>query len=172
MTLIASAPLRSGRHLRAVGPLPSADQLLVCALLYSATPTVLQIAEYVDADADLEEHARRAYCATVALARHNVSPAPELVLDELRRTGRLNRQTACWLASATTAGAPSETARRYAAVVVANSLRRQVNSWGTTLISTADTASEEELEVIIDRFCQTIATTFARLAALRGDSCE
>ena len=133
---------------------------------------MVQIAEYVDADADMDEHARRAYCATVELARQNVSPAPELVLDELRRTGRLNRQTACWLASATTAGAPPETARRYAAAVVAHSLRRQLNSWGTTLISTADTASEDELEVIITRFAHTIAATFARLAALRGDACE
>jgi replicative DNA helicase len=172
MTLIASASLRSGQLLRTVGPLPSADQLLVCALLYSACPTVVQIAEYVDADADMDEHARRTYCATLDLARQNISPAPQLVLDELRRTGQLDRQTACWLASATTAAAPPETARRYAAVVVANSLRRQVNSWATTLISIADTASEEELETIIDRVAHTIATTFARLAALRGDSGE
>src|SRR3954454_15727949 len=91
--------LGSGRHLPAVGPLPSADELLVCALLYSASPTVVQIAEYIGADADLNERARRAYCAVVELARQDNSPAPQVVLDELRRTGRLDRQTACWLAT-------------------------------------------------------------------------
>jgi hypothetical protein len=121
--------LASGRHLPAVGPLPSADELLVCALVYSASPSVVQIAEYIDADTDLDERARRAYCAVVELAQHDNSPAPQLVLDELRRTGRLDRQTACWLATAATAGAPPDSARRYAAIVVSNSLRRQINSW-------------------------------------------
>jgi replicative DNA helicase len=164
--------LANGRHLPAVGPLPSADELLMCALLYSASPTVVQIAEYIDADADMDEHARHAYCAVVDLARQDVSPAPELVLDELRRTGRLDRQTACWLATAATAGAPPDSARRYAAVVVSNSLRRQVNSWGTALIRAADTASEDELKVTIDGLAHTIATTFDRLAVLRGDTYE
>jgi replicative DNA helicase len=162
--------LASGRHLPAVGPLPSADELLVCALLYGASPTVVHIAEYIDADADMDERARRAYCAVVELARQDNSPAPQLVLDELRRTGRLDRQTACWLATAATAGAPPDSARRYAAVVVSNSLRRQVNSWGTALISAADTASEDELKLSIDGVTHAIATTFARLSVLRGDS--
>jgi hypothetical protein len=120
----------------------------------------------------LNEHARRAYCAVVELSRQDVSPAPELVLDELRRTGRLDRQTACWMATAATAGAPPDSARRYAAIIVSNSLRRQVNSWGTALIGAAETASENELKLTIDGFAHTIATTFARLAVLRGDTCE
>jgi hypothetical protein len=95
----------------------------------------------------------------------------KVVLDELRRTGRLDRQTACWLATAATAGAPPDSARRYAAIIVSNSLRRQVNSWGTALISAADTASEDELKLTIDGLTHAIATTFARLSVLRGDTC-
>lgn len=162
--------MTSGRHLPAVGPLPPVDELLVCALLYSPTPVVVHIAEYIDATIDLDECARSAYCAVVELARQNNSPAPQLVLDELRRTGRLTRQTACWLTAATTAGAAPESARRYAAVVVSNSLRRQINSWGTALIDLADSAAEDELKTTIDGFAHSIATTFARLADLRGDS--
>jgi len=168
-----SSHMLNGRpHLPAIGPLPSADELLVCALLYSGSHTVVQIAEYVDADTDLGEPARNAYRAMVQLACQEISPAPEVVLDELRRTGRLDRRTACWLATAATAGAPPESARRYAAIVVSNCLRRQVGSWGTTFVSTADRAAEDELKVYVDRFVRTMSATFARLAVLRGDADE
>ena len=159
-------------HLPPIGPLPSPAELLVCALLYSASPTVVQIAECVDADADLDEPARRAYRAVVFLARQGISPAPQLVLDELRRTGHLDSKTACWLATAATAGAPPETARRYAATLVADSLRRQIASWGLTLVAAADSAGEDELRVLIDRLGHTISATFARRAALRGGADE
>jgi replicative DNA helicase len=161
--------LDSSRHLPPVGPVPSAAELLCCALVYSAAPTVVQIAEYLDADSDLEEPAASVYRAVVELARQGISPAPELVLDELRRTGRLDRQTACRLATAATAGAPPETARRYAAIVVSNSLRRQLDSLGNTLANAASTAAEDELKALVDRFPQPISTTFGRLAILRGD---
>jgi replicative DNA helicase len=164
--------LSSGRHLPPVAPHRSAIELLVCALSYSGCPTVVQIAECVDADADLDNPARNGYRAVVELARQDISPAPELVLDELRRTGRLDRATACWLAAAATAGAPPETARRYAAIVVSNSLRRQIESFGTTLITAADAAAEDELEMLIDRFVENVSATFARLAVLRGEANE
>ena len=164
--------LSSGRHLPPVGPHRSAIELLVCALFYSGCPTVVQIAECVDADADLDEPARNGYRAVARLARQGISPAPELVLDELRRTGRLDRTTACWLAAAATAGAPPETARRYAAVVVSDSLRRQAESFGNTLVTVSSTAAEEELKVYIERFVLTISATFGRLAILRGDADE
>jgi hypothetical protein len=105
-----SRMLGAGPHLRPVGSLPGAAELLVCALLYSSYPTAVQIAEYIDANADLDEPARSAYRAAVELARQHIAPAPQLVIDELRRTGHLDRQTACWLASAVTTGAPPETA--------------------------------------------------------------
>ena len=168
----SSRTLNGCRHLPPIGSLPSAAELLVCALLYSGSPTVVQIAECVDADADLDEPARDVCRAVVQLARQDIAPAPELVLDELRRTGRLDRPTACWLATAATAGAPPESARRYAAIVVSNSLRRQVNSCGTTLVTAAHTAAEDELKVLIDSFVQIIAATFGRLAVLRGDADE
>ena len=162
----------SGQHLRPLGPHPSAAELLVCALLYSSCPTVVQIAEFVDADADLDEPARTGYRTVVELARRDIAPAPELVLDELRRRGSLNRPTACWIAAAATAGAPPETARCYAAIVVSNSLRRQVNSWGTALVTAADNASEGELKVTVDTFAPAMSYTFGRLAVLRGNGDE
>lgn len=164
--------LSGARHVPPIGPRPSAADLLLCALFYSGSQTVVQIAECVDAETDLGEPARSGYRAVVQLARRDIPPAPQLVLDELRRTGRLDRRTACWLATATTAGAPPETARRYAAMVVSNSLRRQVDSWGTTFVTVADTAAEDELKVYIDRFVGTVSATFARLAILRGDADE
>lgn len=160
------------RHLSPVGPAPSTAELLVCALLYSSGFTVIQIAEFIDADADLDEPPRRAYRAIVSLAQLHISPAPELVLDELRRTGQLDRQTACWLATALTAGAPPEAARRYAAIVVADCLRRQVESWSLTLLAAAGAAAEDELTVLVDRLVQTFCATFGRLGALRGNAHE
>lgn len=168
---LSTQAVTSGRHLPAVGPLPPVDELLVCALLYSPSPAVVQIAEYIDPPIDLDEHARRTFCAAVELARQDNSPAPQLVLDELRRVGRLDRRTTCWLTAAATSGAPPESARRYAAIVVSDSLRRQINSWGMALIHAADNAAEDEIQTIIDRFAHSIAATFARLAALRGDAC-
>lgn len=161
--------LDSGPHLPPVGPLRSAVELLVCALFYSHCPIVLQVAECVDADVDLDEPARDGYRAVVQLARQDISPAPELVLDELRRTGCLDRATACWLVAAATAGAPPETARRYAAIVVSNSLRRQLESFGATLATAAGSAAEDELKMLIDRSVLRISMTFGRLAVLRGE---
>jgi hypothetical protein len=94
------------------------------------------------------------YEALVALAHQNITPAPQLVLDELRRTGELDRPTACWLTSVATAGAPPETARRYAATLVSETLRRKVESWGLTLIAAAETAAEDELKTLIDTSLQ------------------
>ena len=165
-----ASQLRSQRHLTPVGPLPAAADLLVCALLYSACPAVLQIAEYINASDDLDEPARRGYEAVVALAHQNITPAPQLVLDELRRAGRLDRQTACWLATAATAGAPPETARRYAATLVSQTLRRKVESWGLTLIAAAEGAAEDELKTLFGTSMQQITATLTRLAPLRGDA--
>jgi len=156
------------RHLPPIARVPSAAELLVCAMLYSSSAAVTQIAEFIDTEADLDECARRAYRAMVSLAQLDISPSPELVLDELRRTGQLDRQTACWLATAVTAGAPPETARRYAAIVVAECLRRQIESWGLTLAAAAGAAAENELKVLTDRFSQTVYATFDRLGVLRG----
>lgn len=163
----SSSMLVSGQHLRPLGPQPSAAELLTCALLYSNCPTVVQIAEYLNANTDLDEPARTGYRAVVELARRDIAPSPELVLDELRRKGSLDRPTACWIAAAT-AGAPPEAARRYAAIVVSNSLRRQIKSWGTALVTAADTASECELKATIDSFAPAISYTFGRLAMRRG----
>ena len=156
------------RHLSPIGHVPSATELLVCALLYSSSAAVTQVAECMDAEADLDEPARQAYLAMTSLARLDISPTPELVRDELRRTGQLDRQTSCWLTTAVTAGAPPEMARRYAAIVVADCLRRQIEGWGLTMAAAAGAAAENELKVLINGFSQTVCATFDRLGVLRG----
>lgn len=158
------------QHLPPIAGVPSPSELLACALLYSGSAAVIQIAEFIDAELDLDEPGRRVYQAMVSLARLDISPAPELVRDELRRTGQLDRQTACWLTTAITAGAPPETARRYAAIVVGQCLRRQVESWGLTLAAAAGAAAEDELGVLVTRFSQTVCETFGRLGVLRGNA--
>ena len=165
-----SSPLRSQRHLAPIGPLPAAADLLVCALLYSGCPAVLQIAEYVDPSEDLDEPARSGYQAVVALAHQNITPAPQLVLDELRRTGELDRPTACWLASAATAGAPPETATTLRRHPCLRDAAPQGPKLGLTLMAAAETAAEDELKTLIDTSRQQITATFARLAPLRGDA--
>ncbi|MGO9383400.1 MAG: hypothetical protein ACLP4W_15255 [Mycobacterium sp.] len=45
-----------------------------------------------------------------------------------------------------TAGAPPETARRYAAIVVTASVRRQIKSWASLLAASTSTARQAELE--------------------------
>jgi hypothetical protein len=89
------------------------------------------------------------------------------VFEELRGRSGLDRRTACWLSMAATAGTPHETARRYAAIVVTASVRRQIKSWASLLAATASTAREAELEVTNENFTAKIADTFGRLAVLR-----
>jgi hypothetical protein len=155
--------------LRPVGPLPGAPSLLVGALLYAPAPLVISVAEYLDIAADLDEPAASVLTAVLDLARSGTAPAPVLVMDELRRRGLADRRTTTWLASASTAGAPPESARRYACVVVADSLRRQVESLGAALQSGASTAAEAELQHLVVAGSQRIHDTAARLANLRGE---
>ncbi|WP_396912725.1 hypothetical protein [Mycolicibacterium sp.] len=149
------------------GSLP-ADELFISALLHSVAPTVVQIAALVDAQRDLDGPALRSFRAVVDIAQRGIAPAPELVADELRRAGSLDRRTACWLSNAASARVGCETARHYAAVVVATSVRRQIRNVGSDLAVLAATASEVELEVTIEHFAAMISDTFNRLAVLRG----
>ena len=149
------------------GSLP-ADELFVCALLGNAASTIVEIAASVDAQRDLDEPARRSYRAVVDIARHGIAPESELVVDELRRAGLLDRRTACWLSNAAAAQVGGGTARHYAAAVVATSVRRQIRNVGSDLAVVASTASEVELEVTVEYFAAMISDTFGRLAKLRG----
>lgn len=162
-----AAPRGGTPHLKAVGPLPESAALLACSLMYAPTALILAVAENIDLTTDLDQPAATILSTIVDLARENtVSPA--LVLDELRRHGRADRRTATWLANAAVAGAPPESARRYAAMVVSESLRRQTESLGTAMRSGSRTASEAELRHLVATGSQRIKKITERLSALRG----
>lgn len=166
-----AAPTRGGSpHLTPIGPMPEPASLMLCALLYSPASLVMTVAENVDTAVDLDQPASVVWGAVVDLARQGLDPAPVLVLDELKRHGQADRRTATWLASASTAGAPPESARRYAAVVVSESLRRQTESLGAALTSAASTAAESELSHLVVSGSARIQNIIDRLTQLRGES--
>jgi len=166
-----AGPLRAGspRHLVPIGPMPEPASLMLCALIYSPAALVVAVTENVDMAVDLDPPGATVFAAVVDLARNGLDPAPVLVLDELRRHGQADRRTATWLAAASTAGAPPESARRYASVVVADSLRRHVESLGTAMASASNTASEAELHHLVISGSLRIQDITRRLTVLRGE---
>lgn len=165
-----AGPLRAGspRHLTPIGPMPEPASLMLCALMYSPAELVVAVTEKLDPAVDLDPPGATVFSAVVELARQGLDPAPVLVLDQLRRHGQADRRTAAWLASASTAGAPPESARRYASVVVADSLHRHVESLGAALTSASGTASEAELHHLVVSGSARIKNITDRLSVLRG----
>lgn len=131
-------------QLRAVGPDPTVADLFVGALLFSTSAEVLEVARFVDVE-DVDEPGQAVLESVVALARRGVPPSSQLVLDDLKRCGKLTRTRGLWLASATASGACASAARAYAAAVVAESLRRQTESLGQALVSASASYSEVEI---------------------------
>ncbi|EUA20873.1 hypothetical protein I545_1318 [Mycobacterium kansasii 662] len=72
--------------------------------------------------------------------------------------------------AATTSGACSSAARHYAAAVVAESLRRQVESAGSALSAAAGTAPEIDLAALVERAAASISGCAWRLEQLRGEA--
>ena len=91
-------------QLRAVGPDPTVADLFVGALLFSTSAEVLEVARFVDVE-DVDEPGQAVLESVVALARRGVPPSSQLVLDDLKRCGKLTRTRGLWLASATASGA-------------------------------------------------------------------
>jgi replicative DNA helicase len=150
-----------------VGVAPGIDELFVGALMYSTVGDVREVARLVERS-DFDEPAAAVFSAIVGLATRGVPPSPQLVADDLKRCGKLTRSRATWLASATTSGSCAPAARNYAAAVVANSLRRQAESFGAALISAAAEASEQEVQQLAEQASKRIRYTAGRLAELRG----
>jgi replicative DNA helicase len=156
-------------QVRAVGVVPTVSDLFVGALLYSSAAEVLDVARFVDLD-DFDEPGRAVVASVKALAGRGVPPSPQLVADDLKRQGKLTRSSAVWLTSATTSGACAAAARSYAGAVVAESLRRQTESFGQALVSVSATASEAELASLVETASSRIRYVAARLAELRGET--
>ena len=153
----------------AVGPLPTADQVFVGALLYGATSEVRAVLRLVRDD-DLESPAMGAVVAAIRrLAAASKPCAPQMVLDELRRVGQAKGHVLEQFRSSLTTGAVPEAARDYAAAVVAGSLRRRIAGAGDVLVVSAHEVAEANLAPLMERANDAIQDCAARLRQLRGD---
>jgi replicative DNA helicase len=157
---------------RPVGSQPDTATAFVGALLYAPAPVVTALAELVTADDfdDVAGPAAVVWSACCDVARRDLTPDPVLVAGELRREGQYDRRVATWLNNAVTAGASPESARSYAVVLVAESLRRQCESFGTALTTSAATCAEADLTHLAATAAERVRTTADRLATLRGEA--
>jgi hypothetical protein len=171
--LLASSPRRGdgGSVITAqmvpVGTPPSVAELLVAALLYSTPAEACAVLAHVSDD-DIDWPLVPVLSAVRRLSAAGVPPSPQLVADQLRREGKLDRQVGVALASATTAGACGSAARHYAAAVVAERLRRLTESAGAALKSAAESSAEGDLAPLAARAAAQVSDCADRLAALRG----
>jgi replicative DNA helicase len=164
-------PTGSTGQLRPVGPHPSTDVLLVGSLLWwSSSPTdAADVLRHVRDD-DISSPALATVLAAIRLLAQTGRPCgPQLVADELRRAGTLTRAVADQLRAATTCGADPLAASHYAAAMVAESLRRRIDSAGHALMLAAQDAAEAELVALVEQTAALVSDCGNRLAVLRGE---
>ncbi|WP_152665540.1 DnaB-like helicase N-terminal domain-containing protein [Mycobacterium sp. UM_Kg1] len=168
MTEAAHRPIAHYRESPPVGPHPDIATLLVGALLWAPDDGV----EVLDLlrDDDVGDPALAVILAAVRdLLGAGMPVGPQLVADELRRTGRFTGLVPGRLRGATTSGA-ARTARPYGAAVAAESLRRKVESAGIALTAAAETAAESDLPPMAKSLLDEIVDAAGRLAQLRGEA--
>lgn len=152
-----------------VGPVPTADVCLVGALMYCSPADAAGVVSLV-LDDDLESPALAAVLGAIRrLVEAGRPSGPQVVLDELRRTGNLKSLVVDQLCTATTCGAASASAGDYACAVVAESLRRRIAAAGDALTVTAWWAAESSLAPLVTRAAESIGSCASRLATLRGE---
>lgn len=149
-----------------VGPVPSNARLLLSALLWADTSTVLNTARLVHAD-DLDEPHLTLYAAVVACARAGQA-GPRLVLDRLMRDGDASQSVRDELLHATTAGGRPEMVADYCAAVLAERFRIACESYGRGVIGWAADGSEAELWQGITAHGTELRKLADRLTAARG----
>jgi replicative DNA helicase len=152
-----------------VGPCPGVAELLAGSLLYSSAAEAEAVLALVRDDDITDEPLRIIVSSVRALVSRGAPTGPQLVLDELKRTGRLTRQVATVLAAITTTGACPNAAQSYAAATVAESLRRKVESAGHALTDAAFAAAEADLAPLAEKAAKSALDCAERLALLRGD---
>lgn len=149
-----------------VGPVPSNARLLLSALLWGDSSTVLNLVRLVHVG-DLDEPHRTLYAAVVACA-HAGQAGPQLVLDRLTRDGDASQVVRDELTDATTAGGRPELLRDYAAAVLADRFRIACESYGRGVIGWASDGSEAELWHGITSHGTELRKLADRLTAARG----
>ena len=153
-----------------VGPHVNVDSLLVGALLWTSTATASAVLALVRDD-DVESNALAEVLGALRRLNGAGKPhGPQMVLDELERTGRVRAHNgvAGQLQAATTSGAEASAAWHYAGAVVARSLRRRIESAGVALQSAAREASEAELTSHVSVLARVVGDCAQRLQQLRG----
>ena len=152
------------------GPHPGVDVLFIGALLWSSRVEAGIVLAFIHDD-DFESPVLSTVVAVIRrLVMAEKPVGPQMVMDELRRTGDLSRQVAVQVQAATTSGADSGVAvRHYAAAVVADSLRRRVESAGVALTAAAGDMTEADLAPLVHRAAVSVRDCANRLATLRGE---
>lgn len=154
-----------------VGPPPTAELLLVGALLWPTPEADPGPVLALVADDDVADPALAQVLGVVRsmiYAREQVGPA--LVLAEFRRQGGPSKPVADRLLQATACGGLALALRGYAAAVVAESLRRRMESAGAALSAAAATMAEDDLAPLAARAAAAVADCAERLARLRGEA--
>lgn len=124
-------------------------------------------------DEDMATPALSTVLAAVrSLVDSGTPAASELVLDALQREGTVKEFAFKALQDAVTSGAQPQAARQYAGAVVANALRRQINSAGVALTTAATEAAEADLAPLVERAGDFVRDCAERLRHLRGDAGE
>jgi hypothetical protein len=153
-----------------VGTVPTTAECFICALFYTEVASAQSVLRWVEDD-DVEEPAGATVLAAVrALALRGTPAGPQLVIDELKRHGKLTRSVGVWLRRAMNTGACDLAAFAYGGAVVAESYRSRVESFGTALVSVSETASEAEIGLLVERTFVTLRGVKARLNGLRGET--
>ena len=152
-----------------VGPPPDAEVLLVGALLWPTPddgpgPVIALVADDDVADPHLADVL--ACARSLIYARESVGAV--IVADELRRLGKYSPLVAERLNAAAVSGAVPAALRGYAAAVVADSLRRRVESAGAALTAASESVREVDLAPLAERAASAVADCAARLEKLRG----
>ncbi|OFJ55175.1 DnaB-like helicase N-terminal domain-containing protein [Mycolicibacterium grossiae] len=156
-----------------IGTHPDADVLFIGALLWAKARFEARLMVRTIREEDFEKPSVAAvFAAITTLIEDESKPyGPQLVLDELRRSGTFDPNVSRHLQDATTSGVDTGAPlRHYAAAMLANTFRRRVESLGTALIQTAPYASEDELAHVVETGASSVNDCLARLRQMRGEA--
>lgn len=149
-----------------IGPNPTTARLLLSALLWANTRTVLNAAVLVH-PADLDEPATTILAAIYTCARGG-QVGHALVLDRIVRDGDASRAVRDELTHATTAGGRTELIQDYAAAVLADRFRVAAESYGRGIVAWAADGSEAELWMGVKSGGAALRRLAERLERARG----
>lgn len=158
----------TSQQIPAVGTVPpDVATLLIGALMWTKTTHANNVLNYI-ADDDIEPPAQAVILAAIRdLAADDQPHGPQLVLDELQRTGRINDLVAQHLRESVTSGAEPSAVWHYAAATSADSIRRRIRNAANTLAELADGEAETGLTTQVTGLLADIISHHGRLEYLR-----